>query len=170
MGKCVFNRKWLTDQKYKSSVREFKSDKHSAICCLCNKIIDLGKMGENAMISHTKSKKHIQCTPATTTTPIAAAFKSAPKTSVDPIHSTCSASELTIPLPTDDTQSGNILLPQANTATLDLFVSRNDTLKAEILWEHTVTQHCSFKFSDDVSKVFPIMFPDSGIAKVNTLL
>ena len=90
-------------------------------------------MGEYALISHMKSKKHIQCTPATTTTPIAATFKSAPKTSVDPIHSTCSASELTIPLPTDDPQSGNILPTQANTATLGLFVSRNDTLKAEIL-------------------------------------
>ena len=161
MGKCVFNRKWLTDQKYKSSVREFKSDKHSAICCLCNKIIDLGKMGEYALISHMKGKKHIQCTPATTMTPIAAAFKSAPKTSVDPMHSTCSTSELTVPLPTDDPQSGNILPTQANTVTLDLFVSRNDTLKAEILWDlHTVTQHCSFKSSDDVSKLFPIMFPD----------
>ena len=117
MGKCVFNRKWLTDQKYKSSVREFKFDKHSAICCLCNKIIDLGKMGEYALISHMKSKKIVQCTPATMTTPIASAFKSATKTCVDPIHSTFSASELTIPLPTDDPQSGNILPTQANTAT-----------------------------------------------------
>ena len=109
MGKCVFNRKWLTDQKYKSWVREFKSDKHSVICCLCIKIIDLGKIGEYAVNSHMKSKKHVQCTPAATTTPIAAAFKSAPKTSVDPIHGICTASELTIPLPTDDFQSGNIL-------------------------------------------------------------
>ena len=141
--------------------QRIKSDKHSALCFLCIKIIDLGKMGEYALISHMKSKKHIQCTPATTTTPIAAAFKSAPKTSVDPMHSTYSTSELTIPLPTDDTQSGKILPTQANTATLDLFVSRNDTLKAEILWDlHTVTKHCSFKSSDDVSKLFPIMFPD----------
>ena len=90
---------------------------------------------------------------------------------VDPIHSACSASELTIPLPTDDPQSGNNLPTQANTATLDLFVSRNDTLKAEILWTlHTVTQHCVFTSNDDVSKLFPIMFPDSGIAKVVTLI
>ena len=51
-------------------------------------------MGEYALNSHMKSEKHIQCTPATMTTPIAAAL--------DPIHSACSASELTIPLPTDD--------------------------------------------------------------------
>ena len=56
-----------------------------------------------------KRKNHIQCTPATTTTPIAAAFKSAPKTSVDPIHGISNASELTIPIPTDDPQSDNIL-------------------------------------------------------------
>ena len=54
-------------------------------------------MGEYALNSYMKSKKYILCTPATTITPIAAAFKSAPKTSVDPIRSTCSASELTIP-------------------------------------------------------------------------
>ena len=134
MGKCVFNRKWPTEQivgQNKSSVREFKSDKHIVICCFCNKVIDLGKMGEHALKSRMKSEKHIQCTPATTTTPIAA--------TLDPIHSACSASELTIPIPTDDPQSGNILPTQANTATLDLFVSRNDTLKAEILWTlHTV--------------------------------
>ena len=66
-------------------------------------------MEEYALNSHIKSKKIVQFTPATTTTPVAAAFKSALKTSVDPIHGICSASELTIPIPTDDPQSGNIL-------------------------------------------------------------
>ena len=66
-------------------------------------------MGEYVLNSHMKSKKHVQCTLATTTTPIAAAFKSALKISVDPIHGICSAYELTIPLPTDGPQSGNIL-------------------------------------------------------------
>ena len=33
MGKCVFNRKWLSDAKF-SWVKEFKGDKHKAMCCV----------------------------------------------------------------------------------------------------------------------------------------
>ena len=45
MGKCVFNRKWLSDEKF-SWVKEFKGDKHKALCCVCNKVIDIEHMGE----------------------------------------------------------------------------------------------------------------------------
>ena len=64
-------------------------------------------MGEYALNSYMKSEKQIQCTSTTTTTPIAAAL--------DPIHSACSASELIIPLPSNDPQSGNILATQVST-------------------------------------------------------
>ena len=50
MGKCVFNRKWLSDAKF-SWVKEFKGDKHKAMCCACNKVIDIKRMGESALKS-----------------------------------------------------------------------------------------------------------------------
>jgi hypothetical protein len=36
MGKCVFNKKWLADPRYKSWVHEFKGDRHAANCCVCS--------------------------------------------------------------------------------------------------------------------------------------
>lgn len=50
--------------------------------------------------------------------------------------------------------------------TVSQFATRNDTLKAETYWTlRTVTQHCSYKSNDDVSKLFPLMFPDSALAR-----
>jgi len=57
MGKCVLNRKWLSDAKL-SWVKEFKGDKHKAMCCVCNKVIDIERMGERALKSHMKGEKH----------------------------------------------------------------------------------------------------------------
>ena len=57
MGKCAFNRKWLSDAKF-SWVKEFKGDKHKAMCCVYNKVIDIESMGESALKSHMKGEKH----------------------------------------------------------------------------------------------------------------
>jgi len=57
MGKYVLNRKWLSDAKF-SWVKEFKGDKHKAICCVCNKVVDIERMGESALKSHMKGEKH----------------------------------------------------------------------------------------------------------------
>ena len=59
MGKCVFNRKWLSDAKF-SWVKEFKGDKHKAMCCVCNKVIDIEimKLLESSLKSHMKGEKH----------------------------------------------------------------------------------------------------------------
>ena len=57
MGKCAFNRKWLSDAKF-SWVKEFKGDKHKAMCCVYNKVIDIESMGESALKSRIKGEKH----------------------------------------------------------------------------------------------------------------
>ena len=58
MGKCVFNRKWLSDAKF-SWVKQFKGDKHKAMCSVCcHKVIDIERMGENALKSHMKGEKN----------------------------------------------------------------------------------------------------------------
>ena len=45
MGKCVFNRKWLSDAKF-SLVKENESNKQKVMCCVCNKLIGINCMGE----------------------------------------------------------------------------------------------------------------------------
>ena len=57
MGKCVFNRKWLSDEKF-SWVKEFKGDKHKAMCCVCNKVIVIERVEESALKSRMKGEKH----------------------------------------------------------------------------------------------------------------
>ena len=66
MGKCAFNRKWLSDAKF-SWVKEFKGDKHKAMCCVYNKVIDIESMGESALKSHMKGEKHKRNTGASST-------------------------------------------------------------------------------------------------------
>ncbi|GBN63461.1 hypothetical protein AVEN_148793-1, partial [Araneus ventricosus] len=50
-GKCVFNPLWLNKQNYKTWLSS-TNDKHKAKCSLCNKEIDIGRMGEYAVKAH----------------------------------------------------------------------------------------------------------------------
>lgn len=58
MGKCIFNAKWTLMYKWVAKAE----DKHKAYCTSCNKLIDLGKMGEGALKSHEKGDKHLYST------------------------------------------------------------------------------------------------------------
>ena len=61
---CNLNEQWanvhlivrLSDAKF-SWVKEFKGDKHKAMCCVYNKVI-VESMGESALKSHMKGEKH----------------------------------------------------------------------------------------------------------------
>ena len=64
MGKCVFNGKWLSDAKL-ICTKEFKGDKHKAMFCVRNKVIDFEPMGESTLKPHTKGEKHKRNTSAT---------------------------------------------------------------------------------------------------------
>ena len=58
MGKCVFSNLWLQKSLYKDWLREVKGDKHKARCIVCMKDVDISSMGESALTSHLKGKKH----------------------------------------------------------------------------------------------------------------
>ena len=57
MGKCVFNEKWKQDKKYKDWIASDES-KEKAKCRVCQKTFSVANMGEAALVSHMKSKKH----------------------------------------------------------------------------------------------------------------
>ena len=51
-------------------------------------------------------------------------------------------------------------------STLDQFVTKNDVLKAEVLWVlKVVTSHFSYKSCEGMNELFLKMFPDSNVAK-----
>ena len=58
MGKCVFSDLWLQNPLYKEWLQEVKGDKHKARCIVCMKDVDISSMGESALTSHLKGKKH----------------------------------------------------------------------------------------------------------------
>lgn len=172
MGKCVFNRKWLSDEKF-SWVKEFKGDKHKALCCVCNKVIDIERMGESALKSHMKGKKHKRntCTGATSSsTQVMSAFFHKPvRSDSNSFHADGSNGEFSVPPPppAEDGQSTVQLTEgcQQQGGTLENFVTKNDVLSAEILWTlQTISAHYSYKSNEKVGKIFQVMFPDSAIA------
>ena len=52
---------------------------------------------------------------------------------------------------------------------MDQFVTKNDVLKAEVLWVlKVVTSHFSYKSCEGLNSLFLKMFPDSKIAETLT--
>ena len=148
MGKTVFNLEWLTQYGW---VRECKDDPHKVKCFTCWKIIDLGKMGENALKSYMNSVKHKSnnemleglsnmhlFTTASSSTGIK--LKNYPKRET---LANDSSADLTTP------DILNIELPQPSTGTeikpsrnsMLHFATRNDVFEAEILWTFKTVCH-----------------------------
>lgn len=116
--------------------------KHSrhAKCKLCSKTIDISNMGEAALTSHMKGKKHATAVSAAKTIPINVFLGGANATAPNASSTT------------NTTQ-----------ASLD-YSSKNEVMTAEIRWVLKVlNSHYSY-LSEDIAKVFTNMFPDSKIA------
>ena len=55
-NKKVLQAKWLHNPRYSQWLKK-KSDE-VVLCCYCKKEINIGNMGETALTSHLKGKKH----------------------------------------------------------------------------------------------------------------
>ena len=171
MGKCVFNRKWLSDAKF-SWVKEFKGDKQKAMCCACNKVIEIERMGESALKSHMKGEKHKRNTCATsgsTQSLLMSTFlhKEVSSSCDQRSESTSSCAEasndeISVPPPPSEADGqSTVKLTEGcqGRGTLANFVAKNDVLSAEILWTlQTISAHYSYKSNEKVGKIFQAMF------------
>lgn len=127
-------------EKYKDWLQK-ETDSRHAKCKLCSKTIDISNMGEAALTSHMKGKKHATAVSAAKTIPINVFLGGANATAPNASSTT------------NTTQ-----------ASLD-YSSKNEVMKAEIRWVLKVlNSHYSYKSSEDIAKVFTDMFPDSKIA------
>ena len=54
-----FSREWLTKDDYKEWLQE-SGDSEKAFCKVCKKTTDLSNMGQRALVSDMKSKKHVE--------------------------------------------------------------------------------------------------------------
>jgi hypothetical protein len=166
---CKFRREWLDKREYREWLREVPGDSSQARCGICKKTIDLSNMGQTALMSHMKGKKHkrdLALKLGTTTQQSITAFcpssnepddtDAQPSTSTQP-HDTSTAGQSAV-----DTNPG-----QASARnTMAQFVTSVDTKKAEITWIlKSIMAHYSYNSSEDNGDVFRTMFPDSVIAK-----
>ena len=60
MGKWKFRDIWLEKDEYKPWLSHDKSEL-KAKCLACHKSFDVNNMGEMAIVSHMKGKKHNEC-------------------------------------------------------------------------------------------------------------
>lgn len=163
-NKCSFKHKWLSTKDY-SWVRQFKGDKYKVLCSICNKIFDIGSMGESALKSHMKSDKHKSCEASVSGTATGAFFvskgnhdKERSKGFESSVEGTVES--MVVPLP----PTVDVPHTQAR-GQIASYLIKEDVSKAEILWTlRTVTAHNSNKSNEHITEIFKAMFPDSQIA------
>ena len=157
-GNCSFNYLWLQDKELKEWIAPHPKLKTMAVCTACGSDFDIANNGISAVRSHAKGSKHKKNVKSQ-------AEKSASSKIGDFFTSTSSH-------PVVDSPSTSGTAPPPSTATASKknvsvsdFVSRDETLKAEILWAlKTVSSHLSFKCANKTPWLFTSMFPDSKIA------
>lgn len=152
MGKCLFNDKWLEDDKYKGWLKKTANLKE-ARCDLCKKNIQLGTMGQIALDSHAKGERQKRYI-ADQSGSLPIQMFTTPSPSAQPSRPTSATSR---PIASNVTSG-------ASTSAFSTF-SNTATLKAEVLWVlRTVSRHQSYTSNDDIHSVFQAMFPDSECA------
>lgn len=142
-GKCRFNNVWLLKDNYQLWLSK-DTDPRRAKCKLCSKIIDISNMGEAALASHMKGTKHQTTAAAVASSAMVSTFMN-----VDAAN----------------TPSNSTSVSTATKQTTLNVPSKHEVIKAEILWALKIMDsHYSYKSSEDTSRLFAAMFPDSEIA------
>jgi len=164
-GRCHFNEKWLEKDGYKSWLRKDNKNPNKAFCFACKKSIDFNVMGESALVSHMKGKKHEEYIKSLQsnekTTKISDFFSSSASSAL--AKSTGNCREQTTE--TSQVATGTGPAKQASHSIQSL-LGGNATLRAEICWTlKVITSHNSLKSCEGINSIFNFMFPDSDIAK-----
>jgi hypothetical protein len=116
-------------------------------------LIELGNMGKRALDSHSRSKKHQG--------KILASNSASAKTLSAWAHQPSTSSSTG-----SGTAESNILESKCTPQSLDSFAIKEDVAKAEIYWTlNVMSKHQSYNSTKHASALFPIMFPDSNVAK-----
>ena len=168
MGKCVFSNLWLQKSPYKEWLEEVKGDKHKARCIVCMKDVDILSMGELALTSHLKGKKT-----SNTDIPEKGISKRSRFFGVSSQRPATKSHDAKVVSKSASSESGEhsklkatkSIASSSGSSLMEKSVTRDETLKAEILWPlKAIMSHYSYKSCEGTSKLFQAMFPDSRIA------
>ena len=161
MGKCKFNPVWVTKQDYSKWLRPVKSDAEKALCCMCNRVFDIGAMGESALRSHAKGNKHMAAAGLYTKNNTIMSFMKAKTGCKQPVSDFRATTDSSIGASEEQQSPARVI----SAPTMAAHVAKSDGLQAEVLWTlRTVSCHQSYRSVDNSDKLFAKMFPDSGIA------
>ena len=153
MPNCTFQDKWLEQPEFKPWLSRDKLV-HNAYCRICSRSIDIRSMGRTALISHMKGKKHEDKLKFSQSSPITVFTKNKPAVDI-PSNSATHFAEVSTP---------------KSQSTLSNFISKKDTLNAEILWAlKCVESNYSFSSQADIVPLFQRMFPNCEIAQSMSL-
>ena len=156
---CKFRADWLQKKEYRDWVRAVPKDSTKAFCHACRKTVDLSNMGQQALNSHMKGKKHEELL----------AFQL--KTAQQPITAFCKKDQSASLKDSEQSASSEQHEQQdASTSkvknTIASFTTSKDAKKAEIIWLlKSIMSKYSYNSSNDIGDVFRRMFPDSDIAR-----
>ena len=135
MGKCYFNHKWLQHENYSNWITEVKGQTQQAYCKLCKHVINLGSMGEHALISHANRKSHQSLIRLVGQTSrighyaVTGTSSSTSSTTPTPLSSGASSSTSTpTPLSGGASKSTSAHPPSASSSSINPHVLKNDTL------------------------------------------
>ena len=162
-----FNSAWLQEEQFKPWLAAVEKDNHKAKCTVCGLTFELSNMGKQALISHSKGKKHIEkmkyASKAKQEQPQLKSFF-LPKSTKDTTSTeTAQSEDLKVSDPSAGIAKASTSAPSTS---LTQCISKDDVLTAEVLWAiKTVMSHYSMNSSANTSELFKTMFPDSQIAQ-----
>ncbi len=151
-GNCVFIGKWLTHPELKPWIQRDK-DQHRAFCKFCNRSVDVSTKGHSALKSYMTGTKH---NTVGTQNRSLNMDNYVERETLSSATSTSSQEQLFTVTPSAITSSSVLASGDTNheSASQSTFVSRTETLIAEIWWTlKTVNNNISFSSNEDKSFV-----------------
>ena len=143
---------WLSDDSYKGWVRKTNSDTEVK-CNYCQNTFSIENMGEGALKSHAKGKKHKSRSPVTSGS-LAQVVQSS--------QSSSSSQSSTSSSSADDPSSSK----KSSQSRIDDSFSKENVMHAEMRWAlHVIESRASQRSCDGMSDLFATMFPTSVIAE-----
>ena len=174
-GVCTFRELWLDNSTYAGWLTKDLKSKHSAHCLVCCKSFDISNMGESALRSHMSGQKHKELMQKRSShTTVSDHFRFLNASSKQPVPTKVIANDDSVPAVVPEVLvSENPSVINAPTSSeiriknrVGNFVSKDETLRAEVIWTlKVVNSHYSYNSCSDVKNIFQLMFPDSELAK-----
>ena len=139
--------------KFKSWLRKVEKDTYSAECTICSKTFDISSIGESALTSYMKGKKH--CERATSVCESQSIY-----------FSKSESADLSGPSEGSNNHLSAHSTGSISKSSLDSMIVMTSVAHAEICGAlKIVSSKYSKSSSDNIGQLFRVMFPDSKVAE-----